>query len=94
MEKQKRFEYFTDFCETFDLVRGKTTNEEEFEAVGEFKGMFKIYPIPEDAQNVTDNMIFKNIQPMHKEECILRVYIVRGIDLQSKDSNGKVTTCY
>lgn len=52
--------------------------------------MFKIYPIPEDSQNVTDNMIFKNIQPMHKEECILRVYIVRGIDLQSKDSNGKV----
>lgn len=52
--------------------------------------MFKIYPIPEDTQSVTDNMIFKNIQPMHKEECILRVYIVRGIDLQSKDSNGKV----
>lgn len=52
--------------------------------------MFKIYPIPEDAQNITDNMIFKNIQPMHKEECLLRVYIVRGVDLQSKDSNGKV----
>ena len=51
--------------------------------------MFKIYAIPEDSQNVTDNMIFKNIQPMHKEECVLRVYIVRGIDLQSKDSNGK-----
>ena len=52
--------------------------------------MFKIYPIPEDTLSVADNMIFKNIQPMHKEECILRVYIVRGIDLQSKDSNGKV----
>jgi hypothetical protein len=72
------------------LTRGKTTNEEESEIVGEFKGMFKIYPIAEDAQNVTDNMIFKSIQPMHKEECLLRVYIVRGIDLQSKDSNGKV----
>ena len=27
---------------------------------------------------------------MNKEECLLRVYIIRGIDLQGKDSNGKV----
>ncbi len=52
--------------------------------------MFKIYPIAENAECSKDNMIFKNVQPMHKEECIVRVYIIRGIDLQSKDSNGKV----
>ncbi len=27
---------------------------------------------------------------MDKEECIIRIYVVRGIDLQPKDSNGKV----
>jgi hypothetical protein len=54
------------------------------------KGMFKIYPIAENAHNIKDNMIFKNVHPMHKEECIVRVYIIRGIDLQPKDSNGKV----
>jgi hypothetical protein len=52
--------------------------------------MFKIYPLLENSESVVDNMIFKNIQPMHNEECIVRVYVIRGIDLQSKDSNGKV----
>ena len=37
LEKYKRYEHFLDFCETFELVRGKTTNEEEHEIVGEFK---------------------------------------------------------
>ena len=27
---------------------------------------------------------------MSKEEFLLRVYVIRGIDLQGKDSNGKV----
>lgn len=52
--------------------------------------MLKVYRILENAQSVENNLIFKNIQPMNREECLLRVYIVRGIDLQSKDSNGKV----
>ena len=96
MEKQKRFDYFTDFCETFSLTRGKTTNEEENDIVGEFKGMFKVYPIAENSRtSVVENMIFRNIQPMHKEECIVRVYVVLGVDLQAKDSNGKVIIkCY
>jgi hypothetical protein len=55
------------------------------------KGMFKVYPVDENLSNFHDYLIFKNVQPMNKEECIVRVYIVRGIDLQPKDSNGKVT---
>ena len=35
-------------------------------------------------------MMLKNVQLMENEECLLRVYIVKGIDLQPKDSNGKV----
>jgi hypothetical protein len=37
LEKQEQFEYLTDFCETFPLIRGKSTNEEENEIVGEYK---------------------------------------------------------
>ncbi|CAF0722705.1 unnamed protein product [Brachionus calyciflorus] len=89
IENETCFENFTDFCETFELYRGKTNSEEEHEIVGEFKGMFKIYPIPDECQNVDDNLIYKNVVTMHREECIVRVYIVKGIDLQSKDPNGK-----
>lgn len=52
--------------------------------------MFKIYSVPEDCTNIKDNMIYKNVSSMHREECIVRIYIIKGIDLQSKDSNGKV----
>jgi myoferlin len=52
--------------------------------------MLKVYPVSEDATNIGgDNLIFSNVLPMLKEECILRVYIIRGIELQAKDSNGK-----
>ena len=52
--------------------------------------MFKVYPIAEDAANTNENLIFKNVMPMNKEECIIRVYVVKGVELQPKDSNGKV----
>ena len=35
-------------------------------------------------------MILKSVQPIKREECVLRVYVIKGIDLQPKDSNGKV----
>ena len=37
LEKQKKYENLTDFCDTFELMRGKSLNEEENEIVGEFK---------------------------------------------------------
>jgi hypothetical protein len=54
------------------------------------KGSFKIYPIPDNTDIVRHNFFFNNIKQVLKEECIVRIYIVRGIDLQAKDSNGKV----
>lgn len=52
--------------------------------------MFKVYPISEDTKKADENMIFGSIQPMVKEECTLRIYVIKGINLQAKDSNGKV----
>lgn len=37
LENQKEFDNFTDFCDTFELIRGKTKNEEEDQIVGQFK---------------------------------------------------------
>jgi hypothetical protein len=56
--------------------------------------MFKVYRVLENVQLTEKNFIFKNIQPMIKEECIVRIYIVRGVDLQGQDSNGKVKSIF
>ena len=50
--------------------------------------MFKVYPVPDNFLN--NNMIYQNVQTLDKEECIVRVYIIRGLEMQPKDSNGKV----
>lgn len=49
LENVKAFEGLSDFCNTFKLYRGKTQEEtEDPSVIGEFKGLFKIYPLPED----------------------------------------------
>ena len=58
LEAQREFEGFTEWLQTFDLYRGKQT-EEEFEddgrVVGKFKGSLKIYklPLPKDLDDHT-----------------------------------------
>jgi hypothetical protein len=52
--------------------------------------MFKIYPIEESDIITPDKLLYKNVQTITREECVIRVYIVKGIELQPKDSNGKV----
>ena len=52
--------------------------------------MFKVYRVLENTQTITNDLIFKNVQPIEREECLLYVYIIRGIDLTAKDSNGTV----
>ncbi len=37
LENENKYENFTDFCETFNLKRGKTSTDEENETIGEFK---------------------------------------------------------
>ena len=58
LEAQREFEGFTEWLQTFELYRGKQT-EEEFEddgrVVGKFKGSLKIYklPLPKDLDDHT-----------------------------------------
>ena len=110
LENQKKFEQFTDFCDTFHLKRGKTPEVEEDEIVGEFKvfeypklndvyiecfmlyvqGMFKVYAVEDNKLDIQKSLIYGNLQTLENKEFLVRVYIVRGLNLQPKDSNGRV----
>ncbi|XP_077157456.1 dysferlin isoform X2 [Paroedura picta] len=80
----------SDFCHTFKLYRGKTQDaNEDPTVVGEFKGSFKIYPLPDDPTVPAPPRQFHQLPARGPQECLLRVYIIRAFDLQPKDSNGK-----
>uniref|UniRef100_UPI0037E7FE4C myoferlin isoform X2 n=1 Tax=Semicossyphus pulcher TaxID=241346 RepID=UPI0037E7FE4C len=89
LEEVAQFQGLTDFCSTFKLQRGKTEDEEEDPSVvGEFKGSFKIYPLPDDPGVPAPPRQFKELPESGPQECLVRIYVVRGIDLQPKDTNG------
>lgn len=90
LEKVEDFEGLSDFCQTFKLFRGKTQDEgEDPSVVGEFKGMFKIYPLPDDPSAPTPPRQFRKLPPNGIEDCLVRVYVIQAHGLQPKDTNGK-----
>ncbi|XP_020486571.2 myoferlin [Labrus bergylta] len=89
LEEIAQFQGLTDFCSTFKLQRGKTEDEEEDPSVvGEFKGSFKIYPLSDDPGVTAPPRQFKELPESVPQECLVRIYVVRCIDLQPKDTNG------
>nr|XP_046257071.1 myoferlin [Scatophagus argus] len=89
LEEVAQFQGLTDFCSTFKLQRGKTEDEEDDPSVvGEFKGSFKIYPLPDDPGVPTPPRQFRELPESGPQECLVRIYVVRCIDLQPKDTNG------
>lgn len=92
LEEVEGFNGFTDFCNTFTLSRGKNVDEDEDNYAGEFKGTFRIYPLPEDPKEQLPVRYFEKLSvSSDPEECMLRVYIIRAIDLQPSDSSGLVS---
>ncbi|XP_056299170.1 dysferlin isoform X5 [Pseudoliparis swirei] len=90
LEKVEGFQGLSDFCQTFKLQRGKTREEgEDPTVVGEFKGMFKIYTLPEDPSDPAPPRQFRKLPPNGVEECLVRVYVLQAQGLQPKDANGK-----
>ncbi|XP_042289274.1 myoferlin isoform X1 [Thunnus maccoyii] len=89
LEEVEQFQGLTDFCSTFKLQRGKTEDEEDDPSVvGEFKGSFKIYPLPDDPGVPAPPRQFRELPESGPQECLVRLYVVRCIDLQPKDTNG------
>ncbi|KAK5908525.1 hypothetical protein CgunFtcFv8_016574 [Champsocephalus gunnari] len=89
LEEVQQFQGLTDFCSTFKLQRGKTEDEEDDPSfVGEFKGSFKIYPLSDDPGVPAPPRQFKELPESGPQGCLVRIYVVRCLDLQPKDTNG------
>ncbi|XP_015263634.1 PREDICTED: fer-1-like protein 5 [Gekko japonicus] len=90
LEEMPEFRGLQDFCQTFRLNRGKVKDEsiEDPMVGGEFKGLFQIYPLPEDPNVPPPPRQFQELPESLPQECLVRIYIVRAFDLQPKDRNG------
>nr|XP_041571494.1 dysferlin isoform X8 [Taeniopygia guttata] len=90
LENIEEFDHLSDFCHTFKLFRGRSQDSnDDPSVVGEFKGSFRIYPLPDDPRVPVPPRQFQQLPARGLQECLVRVYIIRAFDLQPKDSNGK-----
>uniref|UniRef100_A0A671TXI0 Myoferlin n=1 Tax=Sparus aurata TaxID=8175 RepID=A0A671TXI0_SPAAU len=90
LENVPEFKGLTDFCNTYKLLRGKNENgDEDPTVVGELKGSFKVYPLPDDPGVAPPPRQFRELPESGPQECLVRIYVVRATDLQPKDNNGK-----
>ncbi|KAM8738316.1 myoferlin-like [Acanthopagrus schlegelii] len=55
---------------------------------GDIQGSFKIYPLPDDPGVPAPPRQFRELPESGPQECLVRIYVVRCIDLQPKDTNG------
>uniref|UniRef100_A0A8C2AIF4 Myoferlin like n=1 Tax=Cyprinus carpio TaxID=7962 RepID=A0A8C2AIF4_CYPCA len=89
LEAVPEFRGLTDFCTTFKLQRGKIEDEEEDPSVvGEFKGSFRVYPLSDDPNISDPPRQFRELPESCPQECLVRIHIIRCLDLQPKDNNG------
>ncbi|XP_061425557.1 otoferlin-like isoform X3 [Lethenteron reissneri] len=98
-ELEAEFDNFEDWLHTFNLYRGKTSDEDDIldeeRVVGRFKGSTCVYKWPL-ADNVLKEVgydpqfgMFQGIPTNDPINVLVRVYIVRATDLHPADINGK-----
>ncbi|XP_064897291.1 fer-1-like protein 5 [Columba livia] len=87
LEALPEFEGLQDFCQTFPLYGPGGHPAGGDDPVGEFKGLFHIYPLPEDPAVSPPPRHFQQLPPSQPQKCLVRVYVVRAFDLPPKDRN-------
>ncbi|KAF6018501.1 hypothetical protein EB796_023176 [Bugula neritina] len=88
LESVPEFDGFTDFCDTFEIFTGDADDDEGQEVIGEFKGGFKVYELPEDPNAPLPPKHLDALPNPDPEECVVRVYLIQAYDLQPADPNG------
>ncbi|XP_075418791.1 fer-1-like protein 5 [Tenrec ecaudatus] len=88
LEAVPSFKGLQDFCQTFTLYKEQPVLDSP--VVGEFKGIFRIYPFPEDPKATKPPRQFSASSEREgfPQECLVRVYVVRAFSLQPQDYNG------
>ncbi|XP_053257941.1 fer-1-like protein 5 [Podarcis raffonei] len=87
LEEVPEFHGLQDFCQTFQLHRGLVKDDDP-RVGGQFKGLFRIYPLPEDPNVPPPPRQFQELPDNVCESCLVRIYIIRAFNLEPKDSNG------
>ncbi|NXB89337.1 MYOF protein, partial [Vidua chalybeata] len=55
---------------------------------GVSQGLFRIYPVPEEAGAAPAPRCFQRLPPRQPQPCLVRVYVVRAFDLSPRDVTG------
>lgn len=90
LEDQPGFDEFSDFCDTFELTRGKASKDGDPTLTGQFKGSFKMYPMPHELKEPVAPRFFKpcELPSTGLVEVLVRIYVVRAYQLCPQDRNG------
>ncbi|XP_054441637.1 fer-1-like protein 5 [Pteronotus mesoamericanus] len=88
LEAVPAFQGLQDFCQTFKLYEEQPKSDSP--VVGEFKGLFRVYPFPENPEAPQPPRQFSLLPDKDDfpQQCLVRVYVVRAINLQPQDYSG------
>lgn len=94
LETVTDFAGFNDWLHSFPLYRGKKTSDDdddEHRIVGKFKGAIKVWkhPLPKFLEVESPTASFFKLPSNEPVNVLVRVYVIRALDLHPTDINGK-----